>query len=77
MSDLRHPRHLRSRLGLLRCPLATSCLISEALAFDTIKGSFRAPTVINAECDPIVVAEVELGQVLLQVRFGNVLINAD
>jgi len=43
----------RNRLGWVRCPLATSCLIGETLAFDTIQREIGAPHVVNAKLVPV------------------------
>ena len=60
-------RRLRPRLGLVRCPLATSCLIGETFAFDALQGEIGPRHVVNAELDAIGIAEVELAQIPLQM----------
>jgi len=56
--------------------LATSCLISEPLALDALQGSFSPTKIIDAELDSVVVAEIELGQIPLQMSGGDMLIDA-
>jgi hypothetical protein len=57
--------------------LATSCLIREPLALCTDKSAIGAGLIVDAELDPIVVAEIELGQIPINVLPINVLIDAD
>ena len=67
MTDLRRPRHRRSRLDRLRCPLATSRLIGETFAFDALQREIGPRHVVKAERDAIGIAEVELAQIPLQM----------
>lgn len=63
----RQPRGLRSRLGLVRCPSATSRLIGEPLAFDAQQREISPHLIINAELDPVGIAEIELAQIPMQM----------
>jgi hypothetical protein len=53
-------------------PSATSRSIRQPLALGANKGAIGTGQVINPECDPVVVAEIELGRVAMQVSFGDV-----
>jgi hypothetical protein len=55
----------------------TSCLICQPLAFEAVKRDLGALHVVNAQLYPRAVAEVELRQVSVQVRFAHVLIDAN
>jgi hypothetical protein len=63
----RSHRRLRSRLGLVRCPLATSCLIGQSLAFDALQSEIGPRHVVNAELDAIGITEIELAQIPFQM----------
>jgi hypothetical protein len=60
-------RHEGGRLGRLRWPLATSCLISETLALDALQREIAARRVVNAKLDPVRITEVEFAQIPLQM----------
>src|ERR1700730_6566471 len=60
-------RRLRSRLGLVCCPLLTSCLIGETFSFDALQREIGPRRVVNAELDAVGIAEVELAQIPFQM----------
>lgn len=77
LAGSRHSQRQRfSRLGLVRCPLATSCFIGQPLALGADDGEIGALGVVNAKLDAVAVPEIELTEIPLQVGFGDVLINA-
>jgi hypothetical protein len=55
-------------------PASTNCSVGQPLALGAHDGEIGAHPVINAKPDAVRVAEVELRQVAMQVRFGDVLI---
>jgi len=62
--------------GLPLGGLATSCLIREPLPFDAIERTLRAAAVVNAEFFPVVISEIELGEIPPQMFLRHVLVNA-
>src|SRR5438067_9783910 len=74
------PRQWRLRCRSARprtfSPWATSRFISEATALGTLDGKRRALHVINAKPLPVAVAEIELREIAVQVRFADVLVSA-
>jgi len=73
-------RHLRRRAGFRgpswRCPVSTSCSISQSLALGANQREIGARHVVISGLDPIRISEIEFGQIPLQVGFGYVLIDA-
>lgn len=63
------------RLGF-DAPLPTSRSIGEPLALDTAQDIASAFGIVYAECDPVVVPEVEFGEVAVQMFLADVLIDA-
>jgi hypothetical protein len=61
-------RHDRGRLGRLCCPLATSCLIGQPLAFDTLQGEIGPCNIANSELNAIGIAEIKFAQIPFQMR---------
>jgi hypothetical protein len=59
----------RGRLGRLRWPLATSCLIGQPLAFDALQREIGPRYVVNAKFNPVRITEVEFAQIPLQMGF--------
>jgi hypothetical protein len=55
-------------------PCATSRFISEAATLGTLDCDRRALLIINTLIFAVAVAEIEFGQIAMQVRFANVLI---
>lgn len=54
-----------------------SCPISEPLPNDTLERVIGAGNVVNAQGNAVVVPEIELGQIPLKMRLGNVMIDTD
>src|SRR6516165_7456607 len=64
-------------LGLRRlAPRKTSCSIGEPLALGASNSASGAFQIVDSECDPVVVSEIELGSVAMQVRLADVEIAA-
>src|SRR5438067_1050216 len=59
------------------CSRPISRSVGEPLADDAAERPVGALYIVNAECDALVVPEVELGEVALQVLFVDVVIYAD
>ena len=69
----------RRRLSVGRrvfAPRETSCSIGQPLALGADNRAVGARLVIDAERDPVVVAEIELGRVAMQMRLADVEIAA-
>ena len=52
---------------------ATSCFLGQALAEAALQREIGASGVVNAQPDKVRIAEIELGQIALQVTLGNVM----
>jgi hypothetical protein len=77
MTDPR--RHAWSRPGLegrRACPASTTCSVGETLTFGPHQGEVGAGGVVEAKLDPVIVTEIELGQIAAQVRFRHVEVTA-
>src|ERR1700686_1899181 len=57
-------------------PWATSRFIGEATALCAADGKRRALHVVNPTLLPVAIAEIEFGQIAMQVRLADVLIDA-
>ena len=55
---------------------AVSCLIRQALALRAFQRAIGAGVVVATKRDPVVIPEIEFGQIPVQMRFRNVLIHA-
>lgn len=62
-------------LSSCSCPMSRS--IGESLADNAAQGAAGPLNIINAESDPLVVTEIELGEIPLQVLLADVVIHAD
>jgi len=62
--------------GRLRCPASTNCSVGQPLAFGADDGEVGALPVVNAQFDPVRVAEIELGQVAVQMGFRHLEVDA-
>ena len=77
---LRRPRlnGIRSSwYGALGLRFAISCLIRQSLSGEAPEGQISALFVINTKFCPIVLPEIELGQIAVQMLNIDVLIDAD
>jgi len=70
-SSVRLGKDLR---GIAYFPMSRS--IGQALPYDAPNDAIGALDIINAECDPLVVAEIELGEIPLQVLLADVMIDS-
>ncbi len=67
--------HLRKRFAA--CLMGfTRLSISQTLARDALQCLLSAFRVVNAKRDAVRIAEIELGQIAVQVLFGTVLLDA-
>jgi hypothetical protein len=74
MNDPR--RQTWSGLGLegrRLCPASASCSIGEPLPFGTNDRQIGTRHVIDPELDPIGIAEIEFGQIPVQMGFAHML----
>src|SRR5216684_2863220 len=74
---LRHQSRRPSERRRIKRDLATSCFVGEPFAPSPYQSPIGAGLVVKPHLDPIVVAEVELGEVSVEVLLLNVLINTD
>jgi hypothetical protein len=55
--------------GRFRAQSRTSRSTGQALSFEALQGDFRALHIINLKPDAIAVAEIELGEIPMQMGF--------
>jgi hypothetical protein len=64
-------------LGTHSQPPCTNRSIGKALTDDPGKRVIRAGSVVHANCDAVVVPEIELGEIPVKVLLGTMLVDAD
>ena len=58
--------------GSRRCPCSTNCSIGQPLPLGALDSQVVASDIVDAQLDAVGVAEVELGQVAVQMGFADV-----